>query len=110
MFTSIRIILLALGILIIMYIIRKIRRSQLLVWDAAYWIFVSFIIFSMSLLPQVYSFLAELIGFKSVVTFVFMIYIFLLLLKLFLLNVRISNLEYRMRQLIEEIAIDNKKD
>lgn len=73
--------------------------------DAFFWICLAFVFVILGVFPQVAIFFAELIGIQSPVNFVFLVVIFLLLLRSFLLTIRISWLEERVKNLVEEIAI-----
>lgn len=60
--------------------------------------------------PGIAMFFAKVVGVQSPVNFVYLVVIFLLLLRTFMLTIRISFLEEKVKNLIEEIAIrENEK-
>lgn len=105
MSVCLRVILLIVSILAFAYIARKLRKAQLQVMDAFFWICLAFVFVILGIFPQVAIFFADIIGIQSPVNFVFLVVIFLLLLRSFLLTIRISWLEERVKNLVEEIAI-----
>ena len=58
--------------------------------------------------PGIAIFLAKIVGIQSPVNFVYLVVIFLLILRSFMLTIRISWLEERVKNLVEEIAIREK--
>ena len=108
---QLRIILVIVSIITCIYISRKLKKSQLLVKDALFWILLSFVLILISIVPQIAMFFANLLGIQSPVNFVFLIMIFLLFMRCFLLSIRVSRLEDKLTNLVEEIAIrENKYD
>jgi len=103
-----RIVLVIASLLTFAYICRKLRKSQLQVSDALFWIIFSFILIVLGVVPKVAYILSEMIGIQAPVNFVFLVIIFMLMIRCFLLNVRVSFLEERFKNLVEEIAIKDK--
>lgn len=103
-----RILLFVVSSFTMIFIVRKIRKSQMQVLDAMFWLVLSVGVFLMSLLPQIVTSLAKAIGVISPVNFVFLIIQFLLIGKCFSLSVRISCLEEKIKELVEELAIRKK--
>lgn len=91
------------------YILRKIRKSQMKIDGAIYWIFFGAVILLLSIFPDICYFLAALIGVESPANLVFLVVIFIVLGKLFTQSVKISQIEYRISTLTEEIAIWRKQ-
>lgn len=104
-----RIILLAGALLSCIYVIHKIRKSQMKIEGAMYWIFFAFLILILSIFPDIGIWLAEELNVESPVNLVFLVIIFLVLWKLFSLSVKISQLENKLNILTEEIAIWRKQ-
>jgi len=103
-----RIILFAGALLASIYVMRKIRKSQMKIESAIYWIFFALLILLLSIFPSIGITIAAWIGIESPVNFIFLIFLFLILAKLFSLTVKISQLEYKLSILVEEIAIWRK--
>lgn len=105
-----RIILIVVSVMTFIYISRKLKKSQLQVMDAFFWIVFSFVLMVIGVFPGIAMFFAKVVGVQSPVNFVYLVVIFLLLLRTFMLTIRISFLEEKVKSLIEEIAIrENEK-
>ena len=105
-----RIILIVVYVMTFIYISRKLKKSQLQVMDAFFWIVFSFVLMVIGVFPGIAMFFAKVVGVQSPVNFVYLVVIFLLLLRTFMLTIRISFLEEKVKNLIEEIAIrENEK-
>lgn len=102
---ALRVMLFAASILTCGYIARKLKKSQIQVIDTVFWIGLAVLFILLSVFPKIASFLSALMGFQAPVNFVFLLMIFLLLIRCFLLSIRISQLEDKMRNLAEELAI-----
>lgn len=107
---ALRIILIVASVFVSIYALRKIRKAQLNVDDAFYWIFVSLILLVMSIFPAVPSYLSSLIGIESPANFVFLVMIFLAFVKLFSLSIEFSVQKYRLNKLVQKIALSNHVD
>ena len=110
---TLRIILIAVSIIVSAYALRKIRKAQLNIDDAFYWIIVSVILLVMSIFPAVPSYLSTLIGIESPANLVFLVMIFLAFIKLFGISIEFSIQKYRLNKLIQKIALtdrENKKE
>lgn len=103
---SLRVILAVVSIATCWYVLRKIKKSQMQIEDALYWILVSGGLVVLSIFPQIAIFFSELIGIESASNFVFLAMIFVVLFKLFLLSLDISQLKHKLRTLIQEEAIE----
>ena len=102
--------MLIVSILTFIYIARKLKKSQLQVMDAFFWIAFSFVLMVIGIFPNIAIYFAEIVGIQSPVNFVYLVVIFLLLLRTFILTIRLSWLEEKVKNLVEEIAIrENEK-
>ena len=108
---TIRIILIIVSTLSMLYTIRKIRKSQMDIMGAMFWMISSAGLVVLSVFPQIAAFFAKLIGISSELNFIYVSAIFIVLLKLFSLSIEVSQLKVRLRNLIQEYAIrDNEKE
>ena len=65
----------------------------------------------LSIFPDIAVFFSDYMGFQAPVNFIFIIMIFLLFIRCFLLSVRVSQMEDKVRTLVEELAIrENAKN
>lgn len=104
-----RIVLVIISLLTFAYVGRKIRKSQMQLEDALYWIIISGVITILSIFPDVAYYASNKIGFQAPVNFIFLVMIFLLLWKVFLLSIKISQLENKIISLTQEIALREKQ-
>lgn len=86
--------------------IQKIRRAKLQIEDAIFWMLVSFMFVVFSLFPPVADFLAHMLGIYATVNFLFLFMIFLLLMRVFSMTIRISQLETKLKELAQQMALD----
>ena len=106
LFPALRVILLIAAIGLVVFLLHSIKKSKMSIEDALFWMGFSFLILLMSIFPEIPSFLSDTIGFMSPVNFVFLFFIFVLIIRDFLSNRRISQLENRVKELTEQIALD----
>lgn len=100
-----RCLLVIVSILMFLFLMRKIKKSQMKIEDSIYWIFLSLIFLLLSIFPSIAIWVAKWLGIESPANLVFLIIIFLLLIKLFLQAVKISEMEYKLRSFVQEVAI-----
>lgn len=111
---ALRLLLLIASIFTFLYIVRKLRKSQLQVMDTVFWIVLSTILIVLSIFPQIAYWIANILGIQSPVNFIFLLIIFMLMIRNFLLTIKVSQLEDKLKTLVEELAIrenaSRKKD
>lgn len=91
------------------YVLRKIRRAQMEIDDAIYWIVVSIVLVIISIFPQIPDFFSDLLGIQSPSNFVFLAVIFLVIVKLFSLSLDVSLLKQKLKSTIQNVAIREKE-
>ena len=106
LFPALRVILLIAAIGLVVFLLHSIKKSKMSIEDALFWMGFSFLILLMSIFPEIPSFLSDTIGFMSPVNFVSLFFIFVLIIRDFLSNRRISQLENRVKELTQQIALD----
>ena len=92
----------------IIFVLRKIKKSQFKIGDTLYWIFFTVFLLAMCVFPKVIYLISNVIGFESPSNFIFVAIIFLLLVKIFLLDARVSKNEEKLMKLSQKYAIDNE--
>ena len=100
-----RVLLLLGAVVLFMFIYRKLKKSQLQVDEAFFWIAFSVILIILGLAPEVGIFFARKLGVVSASNFIYLCIIFLLILKVFLLTIKVSSLEHKVANLVQELAI-----
>ncbi len=106
---ALRMLLLAASFLTCAYITRKLKKSQIQVMDTVFWISMSLIFVVLSIFPNIASVLSKWMGFQAPVNFIFLLIIFLILVRCFLMSIRISQLEDKLQNFVEELAIKEKE-
>lgn len=104
-----RLVLIICSLLTVVFIIRKIRQSKVQINYAIFWILFSACLLVFSLFPELSISLARILGIYSSTNFIFLVILFAVIIKLFFNTIEISNLEYKIKELSQKIAIDEKK-
>lgn len=102
---TIRIILIVCSVLAFILCIKKIKEAKLKMDNSVIWILGSIILVLMSIFSNLITWVAEKIGFISPVNFVFLIMIAFLLIQSFIDNIRISDLNEKIKNLNHYIAL-----
>ena len=102
---TLRIALIIVCVVACLYVLRRIRRAQMEIEDAIYWILVSFALVIISIFPQIPDFLSRLLGIR----FVFLSVIFVVIVKLFSLSLEVSFLKQKLKSTIQNVAIRQKE-
>ena len=74
-----------------------------------FWVLFGVLLLFISLVPQIVYFFAKLIGIQSPTNLVLAFIIFILVIKQFLMTIEISQLEVKIKELVEEIALKDKE-
>lgn len=99
-------ILVSFGTLFLM--MRKIRQAKVQIEASIYWVIVALMLVVFSIFPKSADFLAHLAGVYSTANFLFLFVIFLLILKVFYMTIHISQLETKLKDLVQRMALDEK--
>ncbi len=107
MTTLFRIVLIIVSLATFGAVIQKIRGSKMRIEDAVFWVLlcVMFIIFA--LFPGIPDGLAALLGIYSTANFLFLFMIFILLMKIFSMSLHMSELEKKIEELSQSLALRN---
>ncbi len=101
-----RILLFISSLLSFIFVIRRLRKSEVQLYDTTFWIALSALFVVLSLFPQLAIGLSELIGIQSPVNMVFLIIIFFLLGHCFIQSLRFSRLEDSFRRMVGDEALN----
>lgn len=107
---TLQIVLLVVSIITFIFVITKIRRSQLNIQDAVIWILLSLLLIMMSMCLPFISSVAHLLGFIGTSNFVFTLILFFLIIIVFGQSVKISILNEKIKNLNHYIALREKDD
>ena len=105
-----RVVLIISSILMLLYMLKKVKKSKVQIEHTIFWIIFGLFLIAISLVPQIVYLFADILGIQSPVNLVLAFVIFLLLIKQFLMTIEVSQLEIKIRELVEEIALKNRDD
>lgn len=105
-----RCVLIVVSILLTFFVLKKIRQSKVKIEDSIFWVMFALMMVVFSIFPGLADILSDFVGTYSTSNFIFMFVIFILLVKVFFLSLKISQLESRVTELIQQMALDRKED
>lgn len=91
------------------YTVKKIRKEQMKIGDAVFWILFYFSILVLSIFPSIAMFFSDILAIQSPANFVYLAVIALLLMVTFRLSAKLSKMEGRLEALAQAYAIDQKE-
>ena len=103
---KLRIILLVISLLVLFYVVHKIRKSKLDIADSIYWVIFACILLLLSLFPRLAYWCAKLLGIEAPFSFLVVFFIGAISIKQFLLSIRLSELKQKNKHLAQKIAFD----
>jgi hypothetical protein len=109
MSTQIQIILIIGTILSFFSLVFKIKKSKLNIDYASLWIIGSMLLIILAIFPNIIYVISNFFGIKSPINMVFVLAIFTLFFFVFYLLLKISILEEKLKNLIQQISIDRKE-
>ena len=98
------------SILTFIFISRYIKKSRVRIEDTLFWIVFSAILVVIGIFPQIPIILSRLLKIESPANFVFLAIIFILLIHQFFLTMKLSRIDIKLRELVQTVAIENKKE
>lgn len=87
------------------WILYKIRKLQVKMQDAIFWVIFAAILFLLGVFPQACYWLTTKLGIMSPANLIFLVVIFLLMEKVFTLSIIVSQLEEKISVLSAEVAL-----
>ena len=105
-----RITLIVVSFLVLLFVLKKIRRTQLYIDDAIFWIVFSALLLVISIFPQLAVWASDLLGIQSPANFVFLFMIFVVLIKLFQISIELSVQKHRLNRLVQKLALMNEAE
>lgn len=104
-----RVVLLLVAGLTALIIVNKIRKSQLKMVDAIFWVVFGIILLVLAIFPEISYFMTDVLGIISPANFIFLMIIALLCEKMLTLTIKLSRLEEKVEIMAAEIAIRTQK-
>ena len=105
-----RCVLIVVSILLTFFVLKKILQSKVKIEDSIFWVMFALMMVVFSIFPGLADILSDFVGTYSTSNFIFMFVIFILLVKVFFLSLKISQLESRVTELIQQLALDRKEE
>lgn len=93
------------SVAVYLFVIYKIRKSNVRIDDMIIWIIGSVILLILSIFPVISDYLSEMIGFRTAANFIFTSILGFLLLMIFTLSVKLSQQHEKIKELTHKIAI-----
>lgn len=103
---ELRIVLIVVSLLTLLFVSKRIRSSKVRLEDSIFWVCFAATIFILSIFPQVFYWISDLVGTYAPVNFVFLFFIFILLVQSFHLNMRVSQADTKIKELTQQLAIE----
>ncbi len=104
---TLRVVLIMASLLTMLFMIKRIRNAKVQIEDVIFWIIFSVLLIILSIFPELGDLFAGILGIYSTVNFIFLFIIFLLLLREFTMTIKVSQMENKIKELTQEIAIKN---
>lgn len=103
---ELRIVLIVVSLLTLLFVSNRIRSSKVRLEDSIFWVCFAATIFILSIFPQVFYWISDMVGTYAPVNFVFLFFIFILLVQSFHLSMRVSQADTKIKELTQQLAIE----
>lgn len=101
----VRISLLIGAILSFWFMLRNIRKSNLVISESIFWIFFGIALVILALFPELVFSITRALGIMSSTNLVFLVIIALLIFRIFQMELKLSALNTKFRSLVQDLAI-----
>lgn len=106
---TLRVALVLVSFMTLFLMMRKIRQAKVQIESAIFWIVLALVLVVFSIFPSVADLAARLLGIYSTANFLFLFAIFLLIVKVFYMTIHISQLETKVKELVQQMALKEKE-
>lgn len=106
---TLRVALILVSVATLLLMMRRIRQSRVQIESAIFWIVLSLVLVVFSLFPGIADFAAHCLGIYSTANFLFLFAIFVLIVKEFYMTLHVSQLETKIKELAQQMALEKKK-
>lgn len=107
---TLRVILIICSSISFFLCIKKIKKAQLKIENSVIWMFGSIVLIFMSLFSNIVEWISVRLGFMAPVNFVFLAIIAFLLIQVFINNIKISQLNDKIKDLCHYISLKENKE
>ncbi|HIR26044.1 MAG TPA: DUF2304 domain-containing protein [Candidatus Egerieimonas faecigallinarum] len=101
-----RIVLIVVSLGTMGYMLRKIHQAKMQIEDSLFWFLFSALLLVLSVFPQIATWATRLLGMMSTSNFIFLFIIFVLLVRMFHMTLKISQLDDRLKNFAQKMAIE----
>lgn len=102
----VRLLLIIVSIGTVVFVVTRVRNSRIRISDSVFWVCIAFLLLVISIFPQIVYFFTDLLGMMSPINLVFLLFIFILLIKCFSLSIRMSQVDSKIEELTQQLAIE----
>lgn len=107
---TLRVILIIGSLISFILCVKKIKQAKLKVENSIIWMLGSFVLILMAIFDGAVGWIANKLGFMASVNFVFLIMIFFLLMQVFIDNIRMAELNEKVKNLDHYIALKENEE
>lgn len=107
---TLRVILIIGSLISFILCVKKIKQAKLKVENSIIWMLGSFVLILMAIFDGAVGWIANKLGFMASVNFVFLIMIFFLLMQVFIDNMRMAELNEKVKNLDHYIALKENEE
>ena len=101
-----RIVLIVVSLGTMGYMLRKIHQAKMQIEDSLFWFLFSALLLVLCVFPQIATWATRLLGMMSTSNFIFLFIIFVLLVRMFHMTLKISQLDDRLKNFAQKMAIE----
>ncbi|MGT2772162.1 DUF2304 domain-containing protein [Streptococcus marimammalium] len=110
MIIGLQIVLAVVAIITASLILISIRKSNIQIEDSFFWLVFSIVLLGLSVVPSIFVWISDYIGFESPSNFIFLLIIFLLIINQYRLTKKLSLQSIKLTKLIQYIALSEKEN
>lgn len=103
-----RIALIVCAALILLFVLRRIRKSSLEIADSIFWLFIVAVLLVLAVFPQIAYWASDVLGFDAPVNFIFCCGILVLLVRTFTQDQKICELKKKLVRMAQSEALRDK--
>ena len=104
-----RCLLILVSLLTFMIIVKRIRNAKVQIEYSLFWIVFSAGLLLLACFPDLATIAAQVLEIQSPANFIYLVVIFVLLVHQFFNSIKISQMENKLRELIQELAVRDLK-
>lgn len=103
---SLRVLLIVSAAVVLIFVARKLKKSQMQALDSLFWLLFSLSFVVLGIFPEIATAISALFGFVSPSNLVFLYVIAVLVVRDFCNSLRLAKLEERLNSLVQAVALD----